>query len=121
MPVRATVTPPAPRRGLLLRDPDHHDPVAVLALSGLEMRAGDLLLHITLDELHCRNLVTDDVVVDLVDVVTADLPQHRRRRDREPAIQQKPDHLPLAHQPRHVPLQEQAIDRPDPERHVIAE
>ena len=39
-------------------------------------------------------------LVDRVHVGPADLAQHRRRRDREPAIQQEPDHLPLGHQPR---------------------
>ena len=121
MPVRAAVPPPTPRRGSLLADPDHHHPEAALTLSALEMLTSDLLLHIPLDEPDRRDLVGDDELVDAVDVVTADLPQHRRRRDREPAIQQEPDHLPLGHQPRHVPLQEQAIDRPDPERHMIGE
>jgi len=83
------------------------------------MLAGDLLLHIPLDEADRRNLVGRDVLVDLIDVVTTDLAKRRRRRDREPAIQQKPDHLPLGHQPRHIPLQEQTIDRPDLQRHVI--
>ena len=113
MPVRAAVAPPAPRRGSLLRDTDHHHAVAAVALGALEILASDLLLHIPLDEPDRRDLVGGDVVVDSVDVVAADLPQHRRRRDREPAIQQEPDHLPFGHQPRHVPLQEQAVDRPD--------
>jgi hypothetical protein len=100
---------------------DHHHPVTILPLGLLEVLAGDLFLHIALDELHRRDLVSGDVVVDLVDVVTADLAQHRRRRDREPAIQQEPDHLPLGHQPRHIPLQEQPVDRPDLQAHVIGE
>jgi len=85
------------------------------------MLAGDLFLHVPLDELHRRDLVIDDEPVDLIDVAAADLAQHRRRRDREPAIQQEPDHLPLGHQPRDVPLQEQTIDRSDLERHMIGE
>ncbi len=121
MPVRPAITPPAPHRGLLLRDPDHHDAVAILLLGAFEMLASDLLLHIPLDEADRRNLVGGYVVVDLVDVVTADLAQHRRRRDRESAIQQKPDHLPLGHQPRHLPLQEQAVHGPDLQAHVISE
>lgn len=48
MPVRAAVSPPAPRARFLLSDPDHHDPVTALALSRFEVRAGDLLLHIAL-------------------------------------------------------------------------
>jgi hypothetical protein len=83
--------------------------------------AGDLLLHIALHELHRRDLIADDEIVDLIDVLAADLAQHRRRRDREPAIQQKPDHLPLGHQPRHIPLQEQPVHRPDLQAHVIGE
>jgi len=85
------------------------------------MLASDLLLHIPLDKADRRNLVGGDIVVDPVDVVTSDLAQHRRRRDREPPIQQKPDHLPLSHQPRHIPLQEQAVHGPDPQAHVIVE
>jgi hypothetical protein len=76
-------------------------------------------LHIPRHEPHDRDLVGGDVVVDLIDVVTADLAQHRRRRDREPAIQKEPDHLPLAHQPRHIPLQEQAVHGPDLQAHMI--
>jgi hypothetical protein len=121
MAIRAAVPPPAPRRGFLLRDPDHHHAVTTVALSGLEVLASNLLLHIPLDEPDRRDLVIDDELVDLVDVVAADLSQHRRRRDREPTIQQEPDHLPLGHQPGHVPLQEQTIHRPDLERHVIGE
>ena len=73
MPVGPAIAPPAPRRGLLLRDTDHHHPVAVLALGAFEMLAGDLLLHIPLDEADRRNLVGRDVLVDLIDVVTTDL------------------------------------------------
>ena len=97
MPVRPAIPPPAPRRGLLLRDPDHHHAVAILPLGTLEMLASDVLLDIPLDEPDRRNLVGGDVRIDPVDIVTADLPQHRRRRDREPPIQKKPDHLPLGH------------------------
>ena len=56
-----------------------------------------------------------------LDVLAADPPQHRWRGDRKPAIQEKPDHLKLGLQPRHVPLKEQPIDRPDLERHMIGE
>jgi hypothetical protein len=69
MPVRAAVTPPAPRRRFLLRDTDHHHAVAILPLSLAELLAGDLFLHITLHELHRRDLVANDEIVDLIDVV----------------------------------------------------
>ena len=54
-------------------------------------------------------------------VLAADPAQHRRRGNRKAAIEQKPDHLKLGLQPRHVPLKEQPVDRPDLERHVIGE
>jgi hypothetical protein len=40
--------------------------------------AGDLLLHIALDELHRRDLVVGDERVDPVDVAATDLSEHRR-------------------------------------------
>ncbi len=54
-------------------------------------------------------------------VLAADPPQHHRRGDRKPAIEQKPDHLKLGLQPRHVPLKEQPVNRPDLERDMIGE
>jgi hypothetical protein len=33
----------------------------------------------------------------------------------------EPDHLPLSHQHRHIPLQELTIDRPDLKGHMIGE
>jgi hypothetical protein len=83
--------------------------------------AGDLLLDVALDEAHDRDLMIDDELIDRRHIRTADPPQHRRRRDREPPIQQEPDHLALCLQPRHVPLQEQPVDRPDLEGHMIGE
>jgi hypothetical protein len=104
-----------------LRDADHHHPEATLALGTLEVLAGDLLFDIALDEPHDRDLVLGHEPVDRLHVAAADPSQHRRRRDPEPAIQQEPDHLPLRLQPRDVPLQEQPVDRSDPEGHVIGE
>jgi hypothetical protein len=120
-PLRAALPPPAPRRGSLLRDADHHDPEAPLRLRRPEVPAGDLLLDITLLKAHHRDLVLDDEPLDRADVLAADPPQDRGRGDREPAIQQKPDHLKLGLQPRHVRLKEQPVDRPDLERDVIGE
>ena len=119
--VRTAVPPTAPDRGLLLRDADHHDAETALLLSAFEVLAGDLLLDLALREADHRDLVIEHELVDLVHVAAADLAQHRRRRDREPPIQQEPDHLPLRHQSRDVPLQEQPVDRPDLEGHVIGE
>jgi hypothetical protein len=119
--VRAAVPPATPGRRLLLADPDHYHAVAALALGGLEVPASDLLLHIPLDEPDHRDLVLSDEPIDLLDVLAADLPQHRGRGNRETAIQQEPDHLTLGHQPRHVPLQKQPVHRPDLEAHMIGE
>ena len=121
MPVRAAVAPAPPGRGLLLRDADQHHAVAALLLGALEVLACDLFLDIALGEAHDRDLVIADQALDRLDVVAADLAQHRGGGDREPAIEQKPDHLPLGLQARHVALQEQAIDRAHLQRHVIAQ
>ena len=107
--VRAAVAPAAPGGRALLRDPDHHHPEAPLALRGLEVLARDLLLDIPLHKAHHRDLVLDNEILDRAHVIAADPPQHHRRRDREPAIEQKPDHLKLGLQPRHVPLKEQPV------------
>ena len=66
-------------------------------------------------------IVIEDEPIDLVDVRAADLPEHRRGRDREPAIEQESDHLPLGMEPRHLPLKEQPVEGLDLERHVIGE
>lgn len=121
MAVRAAVAPAPPRRGLLLRDPDHHHPEAALALGPLEMLTGEVLLDLALHEPDHRDVVVEGELVDRVGVVAAHLAQHGRRGDRKPAIQQEPDHLPLGLQSRDVPLQEQPIHRPDLEGHVIGE
>ena len=121
MAVRAAVAPAPPRRGSLLRDSDHHHPEAPLALGRLEMLARDVLLDIALHKAHHRDLVLGDEPLDRLDVRAADPPQHHGRGNRKPAIQEKPDHLKLGLQPRHVPLKEQPVDRPDLERDVIRE
>ncbi|MBV9193933.1 MAG: hypothetical protein JO168_07275 [Solirubrobacterales bacterium] len=119
--VRAALAPPPPRRGSLLRDPDHHHPKAAVALRRLEMLARDLLLDIALLKAHPWDVALGDVPVDRLDVLAADPPQHHRRGDRKAAIEQKPDHLKLRLQPRHVPLKEQPVHRADLERDVIGE
>jgi hypothetical protein len=121
MPVRAAVAPAPPGRGLLLRDADQHHPVAALLLGALEVLARDQFFDIALGEPHDRDLAINDEAIDRGHVAAADLAQRRRRGDREPAIEQKPDQLPLGLQPRHIALQEQAIDRAHLQRHVITE
>jgi len=119
--VRAAVTPPTPSARLLLTDPDHHDSVAAVALRRGEVLASDVLLDLALLELDLRDLMLGDERVDLRHVPATDLPEHRRRRDRVSAVQQKPDHLPLGHQPRDVRLQKQPIDRAHLKAHMIGE
>ena len=119
--VRPTVTPPAPRRGALLRDPDHHHPEAPLALGRLEVLARDVLLDVPLLKAHHGDLALADELLDRLHVRAADPSQHRRRRDRKAAIEEKPDHLKLRLQSRHVALKEQPVHRPDLERDVIGE
>ena len=119
--VRAAVAPAAPGRGALLRDPDQHHPEAALPLGCGEVLARDLLLDIVLHKAHPWDLTLGDEPVDRLDVLAADPPEHHRRGNRKAAIQQKPDHLKLRLQPRHVAVEEQPVDRPDLERHMVGE
>jgi hypothetical protein len=112
---------PLPNAGFLLRDTDHHDTQAAILLGAFEELADDLLLDIAPRAPDHLDLALGHEPVDPLHVAAADLPQHRRRRDREPAIEQEPDHLPQRLQPRRIPVQEQPVDRPDPEGHVIVE
>jgi len=119
--VRPAVTPAAPGRGLLLGDADHHDPEAPLALGPLEVGARQILLRGALPKTQQWDLVVFREALDLLHVTAPDLAEQRRRGNRVAAIEQKAHHLPLAHQPRHIPLQEQAVDRAHPQRHVVAQ
>ena len=66
--------------------------------------------------MHHRHLLLGREPLDRSHVALADLPQRRRRWDREPAIQQKPHHQPLGLQLRDVPGEKDPIDRPHLER-----
>jgi hypothetical protein len=94
---------------------------APLPLGRLEVLARDVLLDVALHKAHHRDLVLDDEALDRTDVLAADPAKHRRRRNRKTPIEQKPDHLKLGLQPRHVALKEQPVNRPDLERDVIGE
>jgi hypothetical protein len=121
MAVRSTPAPAAPARRLLLRDADQHHAEATLALGGPEVVTRDLLLGLAPAKAQHRNPVALGVAIDRRHVGAADLAQQRRRRDRVASIQQKPHDLKLRHQLRHVSLQEQPVDRPHPQRHVISQ
>jgi hypothetical protein len=121
MLVRAAVTPATPYLRLLLTDAEHHHPRPPCPPGGAEVLAGDLLLAVLVLEPNHRDPAVARVAFDRVDVPPADLAQQRRRGDREPLIEQKPDHLSLRLQPRHVPVQEHPIDRAHPQTHVLGE
>jgi hypothetical protein len=55
-----------------------------------------VLLDLALREPHHRDVLLQPETIDRVHIDAADLPQHRRRRNREPTVQQEPDHPPLA-------------------------
>jgi hypothetical protein len=112
MLVTPALAPAAPRRGSLLRDPDHHHAEAAIALGRGEVLARDLLLDIVLLEAHLWDLVLGEEPLDRLDVRAADPSQHHWRWDREAAIEQKPDHLKLGLQARHMSLKEhESTDR----------
>jgi hypothetical protein len=119
--IRAALTPATPRRHLLLRDPDHNDAEAALIESGVQVRANAVLLRLPPLETDHRNLTLGGEALDRGHVATADITEQRRRRDRETAVEQKPHHQTLAHQPRHIPLQEDPVDRTHPKSDVVAQ
>jgi hypothetical protein len=121
MSVRAAVAPAPPRARLLLRDTDQHHPEASLALGALKVLASDVLLAVLLGEAHHRQLVVQRELIDRLAVRAADLAQQHRRRDPEPAVQQKPDQHPRRLQLRHVALHEQPVDRSHSQRDVIGQ
>jgi hypothetical protein len=121
MGVRAALAKPLPRRGLLLRHPDHHDPEAALTVGLVHVPAGRQFLGLALLEMHHRNPIAIGEPVDRPDIRGADLPQRGRRGDRKPAIQQEPHHLPLALQLRDVAGEEDPIDGVDLERDPLPE
>jgi hypothetical protein len=104
-----------------LGDADHHHPEAPLALGLLQIGTRHLLLGLALAETHHRDLVVEREAVDRGHVGATDLAQQRRRRDRVATVEQEADQLPLAHQPRHVALQEEPVDRTHPQRHVVTQ
>jgi hypothetical protein len=120
--VMAAITPATPRERLLLRDAEHHHPRAPLPLRRLHMRARNILLDHVRGEPHHRNLPRLRERVDLLHIGPADLPEDRRRRDRSArALVEEPHQLPVALQPRHIPGEEDPVDRSDPQRDVIGE
>jgi hypothetical protein len=116
---RPTGLEPAPGRGLLLGDADHHHAEPPLPLGLLHVAAGDELLGLALLEMHHRDSMPLGEPFDRPDVRVADLPERRRRGNRKPPVQQKPNHLPLGLQLRQVPREEDPIDRVDLERHPL--
>ncbi len=109
MAVWPPVAPPTPSRGALLRDTNQHHAEATIALRRLEILARDLLLNLAPVEAHHRDLPFGDEPLDRADVLAADSSQQRGRGDRKPPIEQKPDHLKLSLQSRHIALKEQPV------------
>ena len=71
--------PRLPRRRLLLRDADQHDPpVATLRGSGVDQRTGVVLLVLTLREVHHRDGVLLGVALHVLDPPVPDRLERRR-------------------------------------------
>jgi hypothetical protein len=88
----------------------------------LDQRPGELLFVLTLGEVVHRDVVGLGEAVHLGDVRRADPAERRRRRDPKPAllaqeVADHPDRLQLGH----IALQEDPVDRPAGERHVVAQ
>jgi hypothetical protein len=115
--------PGPPHRRLLLGDADeHHRTVPTLASGRLDQRPGDRLLVVALGEAHHRDVVRRGEAVDRPNVPVSDLAEGSRRRDREPTLPaQELAHPTHRLQLRHVRLQEDPIDTPAGERHMITE
>jgi hypothetical protein len=65
---------------------------------------------------HGQSSAYSGVPLDRRDITSADLAKQRRRGDRRATVEQKTHEQTLAHQPRHVRLQVDAIDRAHPKR-----
>jgi hypothetical protein len=113
--------PAAPDRGTLPGDADQIDAAAALALGARAITARDLLLRLARGEAHDRDLLLLGVALDRPHVGAADLAEHGRRGDRVAAVEQKADHPSLAHQLRHVALEEDAVDRAHLQGHMLTE
>jgi hypothetical protein len=121
MAVGAAVAPAAPGRGPLLRRADHDDAGAPLALGALEVGTRHLLLGLALAKAHHRDASIGGEALDRLHVTAPDLAEQRRRRDLVALIEQEAHDHPLGHQPRHVTLQEQAVDRAHLQGDVVCE
>ena len=113
--------PRSPHRRLLLRDPDQcHCALTAAGRGGVDVRAGDRFLVLTLPEVDHRHAMVFRPAVHLGDVGVTDLPERRRRRDYKPPLPtQELTHPAHGLQLRHVRLQEDPVDRPASERDVI--
>ena len=121
VPIRAAVPPAAPPRNLLLRDTDHNHPEPALSSSSLKGRGHPLLLRLTPLEMDQLNPLLRSETLDPRDIPPPDVAQKRRRRNHKTAVEEKPHHQPLAHQPRHIPLKKDPVDRTHLKRHMVAQ
>jgi hypothetical protein len=119
MRVRATLAIALPRRCFLLRDADHHDPEAPFPLGLLHVPPRGQLLRLALLEADHRDPVASDEALERAHVRGADLPQRRRRGNREATIQQETHDLPLGLKLREIASEKDPVDRVDLERHPL--
>jgi len=111
MPVRAALAPATPSRRLLLRDPDRDHAEAALTRGLLQVGTDALLLRLASDEADKRDLMLGSEALDRCHIATADIAEQRRRRDRKTPVEQEAHDHPLAHQSRHIAVQEDPVDR----------
>jgi hypothetical protein len=119
--VRAPLAPAAPGAGLLLGNADHDAAEAALPPGALQVGTGDLLLVLALLKPHDRNLVVGGEAFDRPYLAAPDLAEQRRRGDREAPVQEEADQHPRGHQPRHVGMEQEAVDGADMESDAVAQ
>src|SRR5207253_4666113 len=85
----AARAPAAPSRGPLLCDANQNDAEAAVALSRLEVGAGDFLLRLPLAETDNGDALLGGVPLDRLGVRAADLAEQRRGGDPVAAVEQE--------------------------------
>jgi len=108
---------------LLLGPPDEHHSLG--APGGFEPRqllVHDVVLALTLDEVHPRDLLLPGKAVHLGGEPVGDLGQRRGRGDRQPQLAvDVPDQASGVLQPRHIHVQVHPVDALHLEGHVLGD
>ncbi len=119
-----TLRDPGPPDGcLLLGDADEdHLPVPTLPGGLIDERPGHRFLVLPLLKMDHGDAVAFGEAVDGGHVAVADLPERRPRRDDEPPLPaEEPAHQAHPLQLGHIGLEEDPVDRPASERHMVPE